>query len=128
MKTLLTNVLYSVDGVWRFCWQSIAETTSCYFETAHITCQIQIHHRHGSLKTCARLIGNQKEYVNKKCAALKWKTSPQSSISKTSTKNVRGCQRFLVQIVLVPKATALEYEFRKQSSHLKKFYHTGTSI
>ena len=28
---------------------------------------------------------------------------------------MRGCQRFLVQIVLVPKAASLEYEFRKQS-------------
>ena len=35
-----------------------------------IICQIQIHHPHGILKTCATLIGNQKEYVNKKCAAL----------------------------------------------------------
>ena len=34
---------------------------------------------------------------------------------KTSTINVRGCQRFLVQTVLVPKAASLEYEFRKQS-------------
>ena len=29
--------------------------------------------------------------------------------------NVRGCQWFLVQTVLVPKAASLEYEFRKQS-------------
>ena len=36
--------------------------------------------------------------------------------------------RFLVQIVLVPKAASLEYEFQKQLLHLKKFYHTGTSI
>ena len=46
------------------------------------------------------------------------------SISKTSTINVKGCQRFLVQIVLVPKAASLEYEFRKQSLHLKKKFTT----
>ena len=35
-----------------------------------ITCLIQLHHPRGILKTCARLIGNQKGNVNKKCAAL----------------------------------------------------------